>query len=1215
MVCVISLAAISGGCLVQPVSDGSGTLEILHAGTHLGKETWYPRFTYKCARGGLRQGGSIHLILPPDLVDTEKLRGALDANFLKISTNVDGAELAPSDTVTENGWHLQVKMAKGRLDSDSRLEINFDNNIPPLNSGRFYVGLEVDANGDGNAKPIEKIPPIFVTPNMIIKCPRLLTIKEPFDVKVKIQTGENRDPYEGSLLFSCSDDRATLPPPYSFRAHENGTHTFEGSLVLSTPGYHVLTAFDIENPALQGEVVVACRNEEMEYSLFFGETHEHTGFTDGRGHPDDYFKTARDQKHLDFTMLTDHDYLLDEGEWEYLIDLANSYNEPGDFVTLHAYEWSSKFGDKNIYFQGSEADLLKRNEPGSDHPEDLFDSFRDEKVLMIPHHCPSAFRPTDWRFHDPELVRIAEIYSLHGRTESYCCMNPITPNTPANQKYTTEESVINVRGKSVQDALGMGQRLGIIASSDSHSGLPSTLGMAAVYATDLSRQGIFEALYSRRCYGTTHSRIVLDFKVEGNMMGEEIIASEPIDMEVTVIGTAPIEKVEVLKNNKVFFTHETDEAQAHLKFTDYTPVASSSFYYARITQQDGEMAWSSPVWVDSPSPDLAIDSTDVSIDQHAGFRMTLSGKVINRGMGDTGQFDLTLFDSFEDGLERSVASTVVQALPGKSESSFNLEWNSYGEPGIHEFRLAVDPENRIDEADENNNDAWKRFVVTTRMIESLDMKKQVDGGSDNREKIFFNTEHEWVRIDIEAAAEFKGVRGKSPAIIDDDLTIILDGVNYGFSEYYSWDGGLLRGKNKKITINKIMKKGRHILEFEADRKPFLGSVEISGTGIDPALQEGNSAELFAGFQGDEFRWLDFTIEDGVSIWRQPIDEDYLVLNIIWSKDYGSTSNFTETFRWYRGELRFENCLYNIHPWYFSESSDHLADDGHGSVSWVFRANKPGGLMCIIGVREEGVSPSVSLDVLNGGKRFPDRVYYHDSSLEFLPVKIALAGKRLNFRDPGVSSLSQSSAINSINMAYDRFASARRFGETLGILYKGLSTPEARIENMLLATRRKPDNAQLHFSLAKLYKQQKMFDDAVDIFKKARDLGKDDAYLYLNLGQTYAKLGRNTEAEESYQSALKRDPLLVQGYLDLGRLYFDSGNLNMALPSFEKAVAIQSFNAQGQYYLGELYFRKGLTDKAGKTWEECVRLDPVGKHGKKAADALARIPHIEPEVLQ
>ena len=1145
--------------------------------------------------------------MPAELVDTSKLVDALKNGFLTVSTDQENVVLDATDYLVDGAWWIDVSVSNARLKTGSLIIINFDRRIPPTNSGWYRVGFLVDADGDDVFQSIQKVPPIIVTPNMIIKCPRLLQAGKPFDVKVRVQTGPIRDAYEGNLLFTCTDYDAVLPSPYRFEKAENGVHLFGNSLTLLTPGYHVLTVFDIENPALQGEVVVACREKEMGYGLYFGETHDHTSFTDGRGLPIDYFLNARDQKHLDFAILTDHDYLLDEDEWAHLIELADNMNEPGDFVTLHAYEWSSKFGDKNVYFRGDDPILLRRNEPGSDHPLDLYDSFRGKEVLMIPHHPLSAFRPTDWRFHDPSLVRIVEVYSLHGRSESYACKNPITPNTPPNQKYTTDESVINVRDRSLQDALALGLRVGIIGGGDSHSGLPATLGIAAVYAEAQTREAIFDALYARRCYGTTHAHMVLDFSVDGHMMGEEYVTADDPLIEVTVIGTGPIALIEIIRNNEVVLRHECSEAQASVTFRDVKPRGGSTFYYARVTQQDGEMAWSSPVWVDHPRPDLKAVDNSLKIQQLTSSSMKCYGKIFNNGAGKAGNSRVTLHDSFQGGPEREVSSALLSSIAGGDSASFQLNWNTYGEAGEHKYRLVVDSGNTVREASEWNNSAAVEYVVTSRTILDEVVGERGEGGTWYEWKKFdFSSEEEWVRIDIDASAEFSGVRGKSPAILDDDLVFALDGVGYRFSEQFTWDGGYLRGRSKRVSVAKLLKKGTHVLSFKADRKPFLERVRITGTGKGSAQMETTEPDdIFQGFKGDEFRWLDFTIEDGVSLWRQPVDDNRIVLNIIWSKDYGSTSNFTETYRWYRGEMRFENCLYNVIPWRFQESSDHIVDNGSGVVSWVFKTNKPGGVVCIIEAAP-GKKPSVLFDILNGGRRFPSNVHLHGETLPTLPARLELAGDRIVSSDPGFESISTLKAAGAKNMALHMTASAPGFDETLDLLYAGLSNPETRIENLLLAIRRNPDNSQLHFSLGKLYKQLKKFEKAVKSFESARELGKEDAYLFLNLGECNRKLGRDSEAEWCFLTALEKDHLLVKGYIELGKMYKDSLKDEKALKCFENAVAIQSFNAEGQYYLGELSLRRGLADEAVRAWRECVRLDPSGRHGKSAMKALDQL---------
>jgi len=60
--------------------------------------------------------------------------------------------------------------------------------------------------------------------------------------------------------------------------------------------------------------------------------------------------------------------------------------------------------------------------------------------------------------------------------------------------------------------------------------------------------------------------------------------------------------VEIVRNGDVVHTRCSEPRKADdkivLEWEDKTPLEGPTFYYVRLTQADGEMAWSSPVWVD-----------------------------------------------------------------------------------------------------------------------------------------------------------------------------------------------------------------------------------------------------------------------------------------------------------------------------------------------------------------------------------------------------------------------------------------------------------------------------------------------------------------------------------------------------------------------------------------------------------------------------------------
>jgi hypothetical protein len=135
----------------------------------------------------------------------------------------------------------------------------------------------------------------------------------------------------------------------------------------------------------------------------------------------------------------------------------------------------------------------------------------------------------------------------------------------------------------------MGYRVGVVCHSDDHKGRPGATkpgastfgaigGLTCYFMPELTRDALFEALRRRRHYGTTGTRIFLDlrgtfdapvtgfsedprltraneFAVSEAFMGDIIRpGSVPMHFAAEVIGTAPIERLEVLHGANVVQT-------------------------------------------------------------------------------------------------------------------------------------------------------------------------------------------------------------------------------------------------------------------------------------------------------------------------------------------------------------------------------------------------------------------------------------------------------------------------------------------------------------------------------------------------------------------------------------------------------------------------------------------------------------------------------------
>ena len=72
---------------------------------------------------------------------------------------------------------------------------------------------------------------------------------------------------------------------------------------------------------------------------------------------------------------------------------------------------------------------------------------------------------------------------------------------------------------------------------------------------------------ARRCYGTTGQRILLEVTADGKLMGAAYQANQPPEISVKVIGTAPIERVDIFRGLELIHTFpaRTERAEDQIR--------------------------------------------------------------------------------------------------------------------------------------------------------------------------------------------------------------------------------------------------------------------------------------------------------------------------------------------------------------------------------------------------------------------------------------------------------------------------------------------------------------------------------------------------------------------------------------------------------------------------------------------------------------------------
>ncbi len=294
------------------------------------------------------------------------------------------------------------------------------------------------------------------------------------------------------------------------------------------------------------------------YKNYFGDLHNHNQVGYAQGSLEHSFEVARN--HLDFYCFTPHAYwpdighydarieykwidgfIIAKGRWPEVVEFARKYDDPGRFVTILGYERHGKAeGDYHILYPDLKGDYKLIRDLA-----ELQNFAARRGCIMVPHHPANhlGHRGIDASKIDPRVSPVMEIYSEWGCAES--------DRSPQTYKRHSEGG--RWTRNTFQSYLAQGHRLGVIASTDDHLGYPGAYreGLAVVKATELTRDAIFDALRHRRTYAVTGDRIDLDFSLNGRIMGQEMPYTRQRELQVAVRGWDEVDRVELLKNNRV----------------------------------------------------------------------------------------------------------------------------------------------------------------------------------------------------------------------------------------------------------------------------------------------------------------------------------------------------------------------------------------------------------------------------------------------------------------------------------------------------------------------------------------------------------------------------------------------------------------------------------------------------------------------------------------
>ena len=330
-------------------------------------------------------------------------------------------------------------------------------------------------------------------------------------------------------------------------------------------------------------------NHRKTPGVFWGEIH---GMAFNQRPFDDFYDYARQITRLDFgaAMLFSYNTCVG-GVWQEIKDAARRHTVPGEFIAFVGFECGTPPDDSHrcAYF------------PAPEKVPPIFCDSRGparDPMLQKRFHPDTILCRTLDEFYDA-VHRYGGFVGGHHHTLAYDRELLAEMWQKQNPGVDEEERVFQY--------LREGKRFGLVGGSDTHDSMPGNpapepscprpAGFTGVWAEELTPEALSAAFRSRRVFATSGARILLAFHSSGHPMGSQLPIEAPRRFSIQVDGTGALQKVELLCDGQVKHTWEPAGSvfQTEFEVPEAAP-GPPAFYLVRVRQQDGHIAWSSPIW-------------------------------------------------------------------------------------------------------------------------------------------------------------------------------------------------------------------------------------------------------------------------------------------------------------------------------------------------------------------------------------------------------------------------------------------------------------------------------------------------------------------------------------------------------------------------------------------------------------------------------------------
>jgi hypothetical protein len=380
----------------------------------------------------------------------------------------------------------------------------------------------------------------------------------------------------------------------------------------------------------------------LPYTVYYGNLHSQTNHSDGGAEldscggsqepqsasngPADAFHYARGRG-LDFLMASEHNHMYDGADgpnpeaypeqarmlYQRGLAVTASFNESHpDFAALYGMEWGVISGGGHVNILGANELLGWERDSAGQLFADTYSARNDYAALY------TLMRQRGWvgQFNHPNWRGQFQVNGVpFGLTDDGAQSMALCEvlNTSAFSANTSETET---RRPSFEAAcnkvLEAGFMVAFSSNQDNHcanwgASYTNRTGILVPHGVPLSPQALLDAIRARRVFATMDKESQLVLTANGRLMGQRFVNVGPLRLAVGFANASgrKVSSVSIFegvpgRNGAV--TELAQGAEVH-----FTPAPGEHFYYAKVTQDDGRLLWSAPLWVSQQAPEAALE--------------------------------------------------------------------------------------------------------------------------------------------------------------------------------------------------------------------------------------------------------------------------------------------------------------------------------------------------------------------------------------------------------------------------------------------------------------------------------------------------------------------------------------------------------------------------------------------------------------------------------